>query len=146
MIAVVQRVARSSVHVDGSAVAAIGPGLNVLLGVAQGDGQSAADYLAAKTVHLRIFADDRGKMNRSLIDIGGQMLVVSQFTLLGDCRKGRRPAFVEAAEPDRARRLYRYFVDQVRGLGIDAHTGRFGADMTVEIINDGPVTLLLHSR
>ncbi len=146
MIAVVQRVARSSVHVDGSAISAIGPGLNVLLGVANGDGVSDADYLAAKVVNLRIFADDRGKMNRSLSDIGGQMLVVSQFTLLGDCRKGRRPSFVEAAEPALARRLYRYFVDQVKRLGIDTHTGRFGADMTVEIVNDGPVTLLLHSR
>lgn len=146
MIAVVQRVAHSRVRVDGSTVATIGPGLNVLLGVANGDGQSDADYLAAKVVNLRIFADERGKMNRSLIDTRGQMLVVSQFTLLGDCRKGRRPSFVGAAEPALARRLYRHFVDQAKTLGIDTRTGRFGAEMTVEIVNDGPVTLLLDSR
>jgi D-tyrosyl-tRNA(Tyr) deacylase len=146
VIAVVQRVAHSSVRVDGSTVATIGPGLNVLLGVADGDGEREADDLAAKVVNLRIFADERGKMNRSLIDTGGELLVVSQFTLLGDCRKGRRPSFVEAAEPALARRLYRHFVDRTRELGIETRTGRFGAEMTVEIVNDGPVTLLLDSR
>jgi D-tyrosyl-tRNA(Tyr) deacylase len=146
MIAVVQRVTRSSVTVDGSVVGAIGPGLNVLLGVADGDEATDADYLAAKVAHLRIFEDDQAKMNRSLLDTGGRMLVVSQFTLLGDCRKGRRPSFVRAAAPELAQRLYLYFVDQVKKLGIDVQTGRFGAMMQVNIVNDGPVTLLVHSR
>lgn len=146
MIAVVQRVSSSSVTIDGSVASAIGPGLNVLLGVADGDGEADADFLAAKAANLRIFEDQQGKMNRSLIDMGGQMLVVSQFTLLGDCRKGRRPSFINAAEPVLARRLYRHFVERVRKLGIDTHTGRFGAMMQVDIVNDGPVTLLVHSR
>ena len=146
MIAVVQRVTSSSVTVDGSVVGAIGPGLNVLLGVADGDDATDADYLAAKVAHLRIFEDDQGKMNRSLLDTGGRMLVVSQFTLLGDCRKGRRPSFVRAAAPDLAQRLYLFFVDQVKKLGIDVQTGQFGAMMQVNIVNDGPVTLLVHSR
>lgn len=146
MIAVVQRVKSSRVNVNGSEVGAIGPGLNVLLGVALGDGVSDADYLAAKVANLRIFEDDQGKMNRSLLEMGGQMLVVSQFTLLGDCRKGRRPSFINAAQPDDARRLYRHFIDQVKRLGIDTRTGRFGAMMQVHIVNDGPVTLLVYSR
>jgi D-tyrosyl-tRNA(Tyr) deacylase len=146
MIAVVQRVTRSQVTVDGSVVGAIGPGLNVLIGVAEGDGEADVDYLAAKIVNLRIFEDEAGKMNRSLRDTGGQMLVISQFTLLGDCRKGRRPSFVHAAEPEVARRLYRGFVDRVRDLGIEVATGRFGAMMQVSIENDGPVTLLVNSR
>jgi len=146
VIAVVQRVSSSSVTIDGSVASAIGPGLNVLLGVADGDGEADADFLAAKAANLRIFEDQQGKMNRSLIDMGGQMLVVSQFTLLGDCRKGRRPSFINAAEPVLARRLYRHFVERVRKLGIDTHTGRFGAMMQVDIVNDGPVTLLVHSR
>jgi D-aminoacyl-tRNA deacylase len=145
MIAVVQRVTRSQVTVDGSVVGAIGPGLNVLIGVAEGDGEADVDYLAAKIVNLRIFEDEAGKMNRSLRDTGGQMLVISQFTLLGDCRKGRRPSFVHAAEPEVARRLYRGFVDRVRDLGIEVATGRFGAMMQVSIENDGPVTLLVNS-
>lgn len=146
MIAVVQRVTSSSVTIDGSVVGAIGPGLNVLLGVAEGDGTTDADYLAAKVPHLRIFEDDHGKMNRSLLDTGGQMIVVSQFTLLGDCRKGRRPSFVHAAQPTLAERLYRHFIDQVKNLGVEIQTGRFGAMMQVRIVNDGPVTLLVHSR
>ncbi len=146
MIAVVQRVLSSSVNVEESVVGAIGPGVNVLLGVAAGDGETDADYLAAKVANLRIFEDDRGKMNRSLMDMGGQMLVVSQFTLLGDCRKGRRPSFIHAAEPVLAQRLYRHFVDQVKRLGVEVQTGRFGAMMQVTIVNDGPVTLLVHSR
>lgn len=146
MIAVVQRVKQSRVAVDGSVVGAIGPGLNVLLGVAEGDTENDVDYLAGKIVNLRIFEDDAGKMNRSLIDTGGQMLVVSQFTLLGDCRKGRRPSFVNAAAPDTARRLYRAFADRARCMGIDVATGRFGAMMQVSIENDGPVTLVVHSR
>lgn len=146
MIAVVQRVTSSSVSIDGSVAGAIGPGLNVLLGVADGDGEADADYLAAKVANLRIFEDDRGKMNRSLLDTGGQMIVISQFTLLGDCRKGRRPSFVHAAEPVLAQRLYRHFIDQVIRLGVGVQTGRFGAEMQVSIVNDGPVTLLVHSR
>ncbi len=146
MIAVVQRVKESRVIIDDQTVGAIGPGLNVLLGVAGGDRPDDADYLATKIANLRIFEDDDGKMNRSLIDTGGQMLVVSQFTLLGDCRKGRRPSFVHAAEPQTARNLYRHFVARVKELRIDTHTGRFGARMQVDIINDGPVTLLVHSR
>ncbi len=146
MIAVVQRVTRSRVTVDGSMVGSIGPGLTVLLGVADGDRDTDADYLAGKVVNLRIFEDDHGRMNRSLLDIGGELLVVSQFTLLGDCRKGRRPSFVDAAPPDRARRLYRHFTDRARTLGIATQTGRFGAMMQVSIENDGPVTLVIHSR
>lgn len=146
MLAVVQRVKESRVIIEGETVGAIGPGLNVLLGVADGDLPADAEYLAAKIANLRIFEDDHGKMNRSLIDTGGQMLVVSQFTLLGDCRKGRRPSFAQAAEPQTARQLYRHFVENVENLGIDTHTGRFGAMMQVDIINDGPVTLLVHSR
>lgn len=146
MIAVIQRVASSSVTIDGSVVGTIGPGLNVLLGVAEGDTTADGDYLASKVVNLRIFEDDQGKMNRCLLETGGQMLVVSQFTLLGDCRKGRRPSFVRAAAPDLARQLYDAFVRRVRQLGIDTQTGRFGAMMQVSIVNDGPVTLLVHSR
>lgn len=146
MIAVVQRVKESRVCVDGTEVGAIGPGLNVLLGVAVGDQERDAEYLAAKVVNLRIFEDDRGRMNRSLSETGGQMIVVSQFTLLGDCRKGRRPSFVQAAEPESARRLYRHFVSKAESMGIAVETGRFGAVMQVTIVNDGPVTLLVHSR
>jgi D-tyrosyl-tRNA(Tyr) deacylase len=112
MVAVVQRVSSSSVTIDGSVVGAIGAGLNVLLGVADGDGKTDADYLAAKVANLRIFEDNHGKMNRSLLDTGGRMIVVSQFTLLGDCRKGRRPSFVHAAEPTPAERLYRHFIER----------------------------------
>jgi len=146
MIAVVQRVKESRVVVENETIGAIGPGLNVLLGVADGDGPPDAEYLAGKIANLRIFEDDQGRMNRSLLDIGGQMLVVSQFTLLGDCRKGRRPSFVHAAPPEIARQRYRHFVDAVKNLGVVTQTGRFGAMMQVDIVNDGPVTLLVHSR
>jgi D-tyrosyl-tRNA(Tyr) deacylase len=146
MIAVVQRVISSSVSVDESIVGTIGPGINVLLGVAAGDGETDAVYLADKVANLRIFEDNQRKMNRSLIDMGGQMLVVSQFTLLGDCRKGRRPSFIKAADPDLAERFYQHFVDHVKMLGVDVQTGRFGAMMQVNIVNDGPVTLLVYSR
>ena len=146
MIAVVQRVLSSSVTIDGAVVGTIGSGVNVLLGVADGDGETDAEYLAAKVANLRIFEDRQGKMNRSLIDMGGQMLVVSQFTLLGDCRKGRRPSFIQAAAPDLAERLYLHFIEKVNQLGIDVRTGRFGSMMQVDIVNDGPVTLLVHSR
>jgi D-aminoacyl-tRNA deacylase len=146
MRAVIQRVKESSVNVGQETIGRIGGGLLVLLGVARSDQPSDADYLANKIVNLRIFEDDEGKMNRSLLETGGQMLAVSQFTLLGDCRKGRRPSFVDAAEPVRATELYEYFVEQVRRTGISVQTGRFGAVMQVALINDGPVTIILESR
>ncbi len=146
MRAVVQRVTRASVHVGDETVGQIGPGLMVLLGVGQGDSDVDARYLADKTTQLRIFEDDAGKMNRSLIDSGGSMLVVSQFTLLGDCRKGRRPAFTAAASPDDANRLYENFVAAVMAHGVTVETGRFRAMMQVELVNDGPVTMLLDSK
>src|SRR5210317_572628 len=146
MRAVVQRVKKSSVNVDNQIIGRIDKGLLVLLGVAKGDTPSDAGYLANKIVNLRIFEDDGAKMNRSLLSIGGKMLVVSQFTLLGDCRKGRRPSFAAAASPQKAAELYEYFVQRVRGLGIAVETGRFQAMMEVTLINDGPVTLVLESR
>ena len=146
MRAVVQKVKESSVKADNEIIGQIGNGLLVLLGVAKEDVSSDAEYLAGKIANLRIFADENGKMNRSLIEIEGKMLVVSQFTLLGDCRKGRRPSFIDAAEPDKALELYQYFVKQVRGLGIFVETGRFRAMMEVSLVNDGPVTLILESR
>jgi D-tyrosyl-tRNA(Tyr) deacylase len=146
MRAVIQRVKESSVKVDRQTIGRIGKGLLVLLGVAEGDTPSDADYLANKIVNLRIFEDDGAKMNRSLLSIGGEMLVVSQFTLLGDCRKGRRPSFTAAAGPQKALELYDDFVQQVRRLGISVETGRFQTTMEVALINDGPVTLVLESR
>jgi len=146
MRAVIQRVKESSVTVDKETVGAIGPGLVILLGVAADDEEKDADVLAAKIVNLRIFEDEQGKMNRSLLDTGGAMLVVSQFTLLADCSRGRRPSFIKAAGPDTARPLYRYFAEQVRGQGVETATGRFGAMMDVALVNDGPVTLILESR
>lgn len=146
MRAVLQRVARASVTVDGAVVGAIGVGWLVLLGVADGDEDADADRLADKVAGLRAFDDDDGKMNRSALDVAGAVLVVSQFTLLGDCRAGRRPSFVAAASPDVAERLYLRFADQVRARGLDVATGTFRADMKVELLNDGPVTLLLDSR
>ena len=146
MRAVVQKVKESSVKADNEIIGRIGKGLLVLLGVAKEDVSSDADYLAAKIANLRIFNDDNGKMNRSLLEIEGKMLVVSQFTLLGDCRKGRRPSFIAAAEPDKALELYQHFVQQVRQLGVSVETGRFRAMMEVLLINDGPVTLILESR
>lgn len=146
MRAVVQRVAESSVTVDGLVVGRIGLGLVVLLGVAQGDTDRDAEYLAEKISGLRVFEDDAGKMNLALADVGGGMLVISQFTLLGDCRKGRRPSFVDAAEPQEAERLYQHFVSIVEGQGIETQCGRFRAHMDVALVNDGPVTLMLDSR
>ena len=145
MRAVVQRVSQCSVAADGKTVGSIGAGVLVLLGVARGDAASDADYLAEKIVNLRIFEDDQGKMNRSLLDTGGAMLVVSQFTLLGDCRKGRRPSFIRAAAPDEAQTLYRYFCDKVGEKGVLVATGRFQAMMAVSLVNDGPVTLVVES-
>ncbi|MGD8970902.1 MAG: D-aminoacyl-tRNA deacylase [Desulfobacterales bacterium] len=145
MRAVIQRVKESIVSVDGREVGRIGHGMLVLLGVHRQDTDTAAKDLARKISHLRIFEDAGGKMNRSLLDTGGEMLVVSQFTLYGDCRKGRRPSFVEAAPPALAERLYNCFVGWVRQEGIVVETGRFRAMMAVSLVNDGPVTLILNS-
>ena len=146
MRAVIQRVSEASVTVDQQTVGAIGQGLMVLLGVAQGDTSQEAKSLAEKTAGLRIFEDDAGKMNRSVEEIGGSLLVVSQFTLLGDCRKGRRPGFTDAAPPELADQLYEEYVAALRIRGVNVATGVFRADMQVALVNDGPVTMLLDSR
>lgn len=146
MRAVVQRVSRAKVTVAGEISGEIGTGLMILLGVADFDGQDDVAYLAEKITGLRIFPDDEGKMNRSLIEAGGSMLVVSQFTLFGDCRKGKRPSFIKAARPESAIGLYNAFVAEVRGRGVMVATGRFQEHMDVELVNDGPVTLLIDSR
>ena len=143
MRAVVQRVSRARVVIGPEVAGEVGRGLLVLLGVTHADTAEQARWLADKVVGLRIFNDDEGKMNRSLAEVGGGMLVVSQFTLYGDCRKGRRPSFVEAAPPETAVPLYEAFVEAVKALGVPAETGRFGANMSVELINDGPVTFIL---
>jgi D-tyrosyl-tRNA(Tyr) deacylase len=145
MRAVVQRATRARVIVDGRTTGEIGPGLVVLLAVGQGDTTDTARAMAEKVVHLRIFNDDQAKMNRSIVDIGGAVLAVSQFTLYGDARGQRRPSFLEAAPPERGRQLYEEFVQAVRGLGVRAETGVFQAQMSVELTNDGPVTILLDS-
>jgi D-tyrosyl-tRNA(Tyr) deacylase len=146
MRAVVQRVTRSSVTVDGVTTGEIEGGLNVLLGVSAEDTEADAEYMAEKIANLRIFEDEDGKMNRSIIDAGGSMLCISQFTLYGDCRKGRRPSFIEAAQPDRAVVLYEHFMSEVRRLGIEVASGIFRAHMKVSIENDGPVTLIIDSQ
>lgn len=146
MKAVLQRVSRARVTVAGEVVGSIERGLLVLLGVEQGDTSTDARQLAEKSVALRVFDDAAGKMNLSLADIGGALLVVSQFTLLGDTRKGRRPSFIQAAAPELAEQLYQEFAATVAGQGIATATGRFRAQMEVELVNDGPVTLLLDSR
>ena len=140
---VIQRVSQASVSFGDAVVGRIGRGIAVLLGVAQGDTEQQAEWLANKLVGLRIFEDEDGKMNLSVHDIGGELLVVSQFTLLGDCRKGRRPGFSGAAPPEEADRLYRYFVQYLRGLGHTVETGQFQAKMLVNIWNDGPVTFVI---
>ena len=145
MRAVVQRVSRSRVVVGKEVTGEIAAGLLVLLGVAAGDTEADADYLADKIAGLRIFEDDQGKMNRSVIDVGGSLLVVSQFTLFGDVRRGKRPSFDDAAPPQRARELYEYFVGRIRAAGLRCETGRFQEMMSVELINEGPVTILLDS-
>lgn len=146
MRAVVQRVTEARVEVAGEPVGLIGAGLLVLLGVARDDTQGDADYLADKIVNLRVFEDDEGKMNRSLSESGGAILVVSQFTLYGDVRRGRRPSYSDAAEPEKANQLYEYFVERVRSFGVKVETGIFQAMMKVSLTNDGPVTILLDSR
>ena len=146
MRAVVQRVSRAKVAVAGEVAGEIGLGLVVLLGVGKQDSEAGADYLADKVIGLRIFEDDGGKMNRSVADVGGAVLVVSQFTLYGDARKGKRPSFDDAAPPQRARELYEYFVQRVRASGLRCETGRFQEMMQVELINEGPVTILLDSE
>ena len=143
MRALVQRVSRSAVFIDGRLTAEIGRGMLILLGVGRQDTPENIQYVAGKCIHLRIFADEQGKMNRSLVDIGGQALVVSQFTLYGDTRKGRRPGYSSAAPPDMAEAYYNEFVDVLRNQGVSVHTGQFGATMHVEIQNDGPVTLMV---
>ena len=141
----VQRVNRASVRVDDRLEGSIGRGLVVLIGIGAGDTRLKADYLIDKTVNLRIFSDENGKMNLSVLDIRGELLLVSQFTLYGDCRKGRRPSFDAAASPAVARELYEYVVEKVRETGLVTGTGVFQAHMQVELVNDGPVTLLLES-
>lgn len=143
MKSVIQRVKSASVTVEGKVVGEIEAGILVLLGVEKGDDESKADWLAEKIVHLRIFADAADKMNLSLKDIGGSLLIVSQFTIAGNCEKGRRPSFDTAANPDEAKRLYEYFADRTRALGIPVQTGIFQADMQVGLVNDGPVTFIL---
>lgn len=146
MRAVVQRVSRARVTVEGEEVGAVGAGLLVLVGVKQGDTPAAARYLAEKVAYLRIFADDQGKMNRSVQDVNGAVLAVSQFTLYGDVRKGRRPDYFQAARPEDAHRLYEQFCTDLRALGVSVARGRFQAHMEVELVNDGPVTILVDSE
>ena len=146
MKAVIQRVTQASVEVDGCVVGAIGEGLLVLLGVAKGDGESDCRFMVEKLSTLRIFSDDAGKMNRSLADIGGSILLVSQFTLLGSTRNGRRPGFDEAAPSDEAKRWYEEVATRLKEQAIQVETGIFAAHMKVELVNDGPVTFLLDSR
>ena len=146
MKAVIQRVTRASVEVEGRIIGRIGAGLLVLLGVAKGDDERDLSYLLEKLQTLRIFGDDQGKMNRSLVDVGGALLLVSQFTLLGDTSKGRRPGFDLAASPEAARALYEQAVERLRSAGLTVETGVFGAHMQVELLNDGPVTFIVDSR
>ncbi|MCI0641426.1 MAG: D-aminoacyl-tRNA deacylase [Gemmataceae bacterium] len=146
MRAVLQRVSRAKVVVDGQTVGEIGRGLLLLLGVTHDDTPEKAQWLAEKVAGLRIFPDDEGKMNRDLTEAGGAALIVSQFTLYGDTRKGRRPSFVDAAAPEKAIPLYEEFINAVKALGVPVATGQFGAMMQVELVNDGPVTLIVDSK
>jgi len=143
--AVVQRVSHANVTVNGAVVGEIGAGLLVLLGVGRGDTDKDAEYLAEKVAALRVFEDGEGKMNRSVTDMGGGVLVVSQFTLYGDVRHGKRPSFDSAAAPAEAKRLYEYFLNKIRGAGLKCESGRFQEMMRVELVNEGPVTILLDS-
>ena len=146
MRAVVQRVSRAQVAVNGEIAGKIGPGLLVLLGVGRDDGEADATYLAQKITGLRVFEDTQGKMNRSVQEVGGSVLAVSQFTLYGDVRRGKRPSFDAAAPPAKARQLYELFVEQIRAAGLRCETGRFQEMMKVELVNEGPVTILLDSQ
>ena len=146
MRCVVQRVTEAAVRIDGELVGQAGKGFLLLIGVEVGDTAEDMDYIARKVPNLRIFEDEDGKMNRSLLDVGGDILAVSQFTLLGDARGGRRPSFITAARPEMADPMYETLVERWRGEGIHVETGRFGADMKVSLVNDGPVTILLDSR
>lgn len=146
MKGVIQRVSEARVTVDGEVVGRIDRGIMILLGVEKGDTEAQADWMAEKTVSLRIFPDDAGKMNLSLLDIKGSLLAVSQFTLAGNCSKGRRPSFDTAAPPDEANRLYEYFMEKVRALGVSVQSGIFQADMAVSLTNDGPVTFILETQ
>ena len=146
MRAVVQRVERGAVRVDGEIVGEVGRGYVVLLGVAREDTVAEADYLAEKVAGLRVFEDEAGKMNRSVLDVGGAVLAVSQFTLYGDVRRGRRPGFDRAGRPEQAEPLYERFVAKLRELGVPVQTGRFQTHMSVELVNDGPVTILVDSE
>jgi D-tyrosyl-tRNA(Tyr) deacylase len=146
MRAVSQRVKSAQVIVNEKIIGSIGFGLLVLLGISREDNCDDADYLVEKTINLRIFDDQDGKMNRSLLDVGGEMLIVSQFTLIADCRKGRRPSFAAAAEPAEAKKLYQYFFERVKEKGITVATGEFQALMEVGLINNGPVTILMDSK
>ena len=143
---VLQRVTRAHVEVAGEIVGSIGTGLLILVGVTHADTNHDADSLASKIIHLRIFPDDAGRMNRSLMEVGGALLVVSQFTLYGDCRKGRRPGFDAAAPPEQARTLYEYFVQRLQQSNVKVETGIFQAEMEVSLVNDGPVTFILDSK
>jgi D-tyrosyl-tRNA(Tyr) deacylase len=144
--AVVQRASEASVRVDDEVVGRIGAGLVVLLGIGRDDTERDADILADKVLNLRVFPDEAGQMNRSVLDVGGGLLVISQFTLMGDARKGRRPSYIEAASPEEANRLYEHFVEQLRPSGLEVATGVFRAMMDVALVNQGPVTILLDSR
>jgi D-tyrosyl-tRNA(Tyr) deacylase len=146
MRAVVQRVSRAQVTVNGEIVGKIGLGLLVLLGVGRDDGEADATYLAEKIAGLRVFEDAQGKMNRSVQEVGGSVLAVSQFTLYGDVRRGKRPSFDAAAPPEKARQLYEFFVEQIRAAGLPCETGRFQEMMKVDLVNEGPVTILLDSQ
>ena len=146
MKAVIQRVKSAAVSVDNKEISRIGAGLLVFLGVSVSDEASDADFLSDKIVNLRIFEDDNGKMNRSVIDTSGAILVVSQFTLYGDCRKGRRPSFIQAAPPEKAEALYTYFIEQIKTKKIAVQSGKFRAMMAISLVNDGPVTLIVESK
>lgn len=146
MRAVVQRVLNSKVTVDGKVVGEIGRGFNVLLGIHKEDGIEDINYLSEKIVNLRVFEDENGKLNKSLLEVGGELLIVSQFTLYGDCRKGRRPNFMDALGGEEAKILYKTFIDKCKTYGVKVEEGIFGADMKVSIENDGPVTLMLESN
>ena len=146
MKVVIQRVSRGSVSINGKTVGKVGKGYVILLGIAKSDGEADIDYLVEKIVHLRIFEDEQGKMNLSLLDVGGSVLVVSQFTLYANTRKGRRPSFIQAAPPEIAIPLYEKFIEKMRRFAIDVQTGEFGAMMSVDICNEGPVTIIIDSE